>query len=83
MRGISHRTRMTTKMLTDSAKQVYVKRKTTVEPVIGNIKKNFRFTGFNLRGFGAKVEIGIIALCHNIKRLANLTDIRGKQWRYA
>jgi transposase len=83
MSGVLHRTRMTDKMLSEGSKKLYVKRKTTVEPVIGNIKKNFRFDGFNLRGFAGIVEVGILALCHNIKRLANMKDVQGKSWQYA
>jgi len=81
--GIRYRSGMTDKMLSEQSRKLYVKRKTTVEPVIGNLKKNFRFTGFNLRGFKSVVEIGLIALCHNIKRLSKMTNVPGNRWKYA
>lgn len=42
-----------------------------VEGVFGNIKKNLKFTSFNLRGFrGVNTEWTLIALAHNIKKIA-------------
>jgi transposase len=64
------RLRMRDKMETKEAKQIYALRKITVEPVIGQIKENFRLRQFNLRGLaGAKNEINIVASAHNIVKI--------------
>lgn len=81
--GIEHRTRMTEKMLTDESKETYVKRKTTVEPTFGDIKKNLGLRTLSVRGFASIVELGLAALCHNIKRLAKMTNVFAVKWRYA
>jgi transposase len=83
MSGIESRTKMTDKMLGEESRKAYVKRKTTVEPTIGDIKENLGLRGFSVRGFACIVEAGLAALCHNIKRLANMTDVFAIKWRYA
>lgn len=59
------------KFSTVKGKQIYRQRMYDVEGVFGNIKKNLKFTSFNLRGFrGVNTEWTLIALAHNIKKLA-------------
>lgn len=59
------------KFSTTKGKQIYRQRMYDVEGVFGNIKKNLKFTSFNLRGFkGVNTEWTLIALVHNIKKLA-------------
>ncbi len=51
---------MNKKMNTDEGKQIYSLRKTTVEPVYGNIKQNLGFREFLLRGLvGVKIEMNL------------------------
>ena len=83
LRGIEARAKMTDKMLTDNARKTYVKRKTTVEPVFGDIKQNLGLRSFSVRGFACIVEVGLVALCHNIKKLAKMTNIFNKKWAYS
>jgi len=64
------RLRMRDKMETDEARRIYGLRKITVEPVIGQIKENFGFRQFCLRGLdGVRVEINIVAIAHNLKKI--------------
>jgi hypothetical protein len=59
------------KFSTAKGKQIYRRRMHDVEGVFGNIKKNLKFTSFNLRGFrGVNTEWTLIALAHNIKKIA-------------
>ena len=47
------------------------KRPIDVEPVFGNIKYNMGFKRFNLRGTRkAEIETGLIAMAHNLKKVA-------------
>ena len=64
------RLRMRKKMETENAKEIYDMRKYVVEPVIGNIKENFEFTKFHLRGLKeAKIEVNLISIAHNLKKI--------------
>ena len=48
-----------------------------VEGVFANIKKNLRFTSFNLRSFtGVNIEWTLISLAHNLKKI--LKSLRAK-----
>ena len=64
------RQKMNGKMATESAKAVYSKRKTIVEPVFGQIK-NSGFRGFSVRG-KEKVagEFSLVCAAHNFKKIA-------------
>jgi len=66
----SLRQRMNNKMATESAKAIYSKRKTIVEPVFGHIK-NSGFRGFSVRG-KEKVEgeFSLVCASHNLKKIA-------------
>ena len=57
-------------MATESAKAIYSKRKTIVEPVFGQIK-NSGFRGFSVRG-KEKVagEFSLVCATHNFKKIA-------------
>jgi hypothetical protein len=61
---------MNNKMATESAKAIYSKRKTIVEPVFGHIK-NSGFRGFSVRG-KEKVEgeFSLVCASHNLKKIA-------------
>ena len=64
------RLRMKKKMDTNEGKRIYGKRKTIVEPVIGNIKENLGFRGFHLRGLEkVKIELNLISITHNLKKI--------------
>ena len=58
------------KLSTLQGKLIYKQRMHDVEGVFANIKKNLRFTSFNLRGFaGVRVEWTLISLAHNLKKV--------------
>ena len=64
------RLRMRDKMETSQGREVYAFRKITVEPVIGNLKENFRFRKFVLRGLdGVRLELNLVSLSHNLKKI--------------
>ena len=64
------RLRMKKKMETEEGKGIYDLRKIVVEPVIGNIKYNFGFNEFLVRGLdGAKLELNIASIAHNLKKI--------------
>ena len=63
---------MRDKMETDEGRAIYGFRKITVEPVIGQLKENFGFRQFCLRGLeGARIEIKIVSIVHNLKKIWN------------
>ncbi len=64
------RLRMKEKMETEEGRRIYNLRKSVVEPVIGNIKYNFGFNEFLVRGLsGAKLELNIASIAHNLKKI--------------
>ncbi|MDO9530272.1 MAG: IS1182 family transposase [Syntrophales bacterium] len=64
------RQEMVEKMKKESSKEIYKKRKTIVEPVFGQIKKNMGFRGFSVRGFiKAGGEFSLVCAAHNIKKV--------------
>jgi hypothetical protein len=63
---------MRQKLLTDHGRQLYAKRKITVEPVYGQIKHNRHIDRFMRRGrAAAQSEWRLIAATHNILKLHN------------
>jgi len=63
--------RMRQKLDTAEGKQIYSRRKTIVEPVLGNIKHNLGFRQFLLRTLRkVKAEFRLIAIVHNIRKIA-------------
>ena len=64
------RLRMKNKMETSEGKKIYSLRKTIIEPVIGDIKHNFGFDEFLIRGLdGAKLELNLVSIAHNLKKI--------------
>ncbi len=64
------RLRMKKKMETKEAKQIYALRKSVVEPVIGDIKYNFGFNEFSMKGLSsAKLELNLVSIAHNLKKI--------------
>lgn len=62
---------MRKKLDTPDGKVIYAKRKAIVEPALGNIKQNFGFRQFLLRGLKkVKAEFSLVAIAHNIKKIA-------------
>ncbi len=61
---------MQQKLRSDQGRQIYKKRKITVEPVFGNIKHNLGLNQFFLRGLG-KVhgEFNIMCIAHNLRKI--------------
>ena len=55
------------------SKEVYRLRKSTVEPVIGNIKQNLGFREFLLRSLEkVKIEFNLVCIAHNLKKIHNM-----------
>lgn len=66
----AERLRMLQKLKTDKGRKVYRKRKTIVEPVIGQIKVVGNFIRFMLRGLqGAKIEWKWATIAHNLLKI--------------
>lgn len=61
---------MKIKIKQEEAKQLFHKRKTSVEPVFGNIKENMKFNRFSRRGLH-KVhgEFTLVCIAHNLNKL--------------
>ncbi len=65
-----HKTKMLYKLRTQAGKAIYRLRKSTVEPVFGNIKEVMGFRQFSLRGLAAAAgEWNLVCLAYNLKRL--------------
>jgi len=72
------RLRMKDKMSTEEGKKIYSLRKITVEPVYGNIKENFGFRGFLLRGLEkVKIEFNLVCIAHNLQKIWKLRVAKG------
>lgn len=64
------RTAMEQRLASDAGAAAYAKRKTTVEPVFGNIKANMRFRRFSRRSMAAVTsEWRLICTAHNLLKL--------------
>jgi hypothetical protein len=64
------RTRMLERLDTETGAAAYAKRKTTVEPVFGNLKANLRFRRFSRRGLDAThSEWRLVCTVHNLLKL--------------
>mgnify|MGYP001570413743 FL=1 len=67
---LSDQQRMERKLLTKKGKRIYAKRKSTVEPVIGQIKHAQGFRQFSLRGLiKAEAEWCLVSATHNLRKL--------------
>lgn len=72
------RLRMRDKMQKPESKEIYHLRKSTVEPVIGNIKQNLGFREFLLRGLdNVKIEMNLVSIAHNLQKIWRLTRSSG------
>jgi len=61
---------MREKLLTEEGKERYKKRLSTVEPVLGNLKKNLGYRDFLLRGLEkVRGEFQLMCIAHNIKKI--------------
>nr|WP_236546414.1 IS1182 family transposase [Anoxybacillus sp. PDR2] len=61
---------------------IYARRKVEVESVFGHIKGNRSFRRFSLRGLDkVHVEFGIVALAHNILKVAGIRQLLSKKNR--
>jgi len=62
------------KLASPPGQAIYARRRELVEPVFGNLKFNFGFTRFSLRGLAqVRGEFLLLCIAHNLKKLA--------QWR--
>lgn len=69
--------KMRQKLSTEEGKKIYGKRKTTVEPVLGNLSQNLGFREFLLRGLHkVKGEFSLMCIAHNLLKIAKFV----KQW---
>lgn len=58
------------RLKTKAGKELYAKRKSTVEPVFGIIKNVMKFRSFLLRGLEkVRREFNLVAIAYNLKRL--------------
>jgi len=72
------RKEMLERLSSDEGKAAYAKRKTTSEPVFGNIKANLRFRRFSRRGRAAVgSEWKLICAVHNLLKLRNFSLAAG------
>ena len=72
------RLRMRDKMSIDDGKKIYGLRKITVEPVYGNIKSNFGFREFLLRGLEkVKIELNLVCIAHNLQKIFLMKAAKG------
>lgn len=68
---IKHKKRARELLTSDEGIALRKKRCYDVEPTFANIKQNKKFKRFNLRGLKkANIEIGLIAIAHNLKKMA-------------
>ena len=67
------RLRMKKKMELSKSKKIYDLRKSTVECSYGNIKQNFGFREFLLRGLEkVKIEFNLVCIAHNLQKIWRL-----------
>ena len=72
------RLRMRDKMELPESKEIYRLRKSTVEPVIGNIKQNLGFREFLLKGLDkVKIEMNLVSIAHNLQKIRKLSGVAG------
>ena len=71
--NMSEKEKMSRKLKTKKGKNIYKKRKETVEPVFGIIKQVMGFRQFMLRGIDkVNTEWSLVKAAYNFKRLHNL-----------
>ncbi len=71
------RLRMKEKVSTQEGRRIYALRKTTVEPVYGNIKANLGIREFLLRGMEkVKIELNLACIAHNLQKIHGMLKIK-------
>lgn len=81
---LSAQQRMERKLLTKKGKRIYAKRKSTVEPVIGQIKHAQGFRQFSLRSLiKAEAEWFLVAATHNLRKLFAACKVQPSRPRVA
>lgn len=62
--------KMREKLKTDEGKEIYSRRKTVVEPTLGNLSQNLGFREFSLRGLEkVKGEFSLMCTAHNLRKI--------------
>lgn len=61
--------KMKNKLVSAEGKKIYEKRKTIVEPTIGNLSYNLGFREFRLRGEKVKGEFCLMCIAHNLLKI--------------
>ena len=80
-KGLSPADRMRRRLRTKGGRAIYAQRKTTVEPVIGQIKGR-GFRRFSLRGLlGAQGEFQLVCAVHNLVKLWRRGAALGRETR--
>ncbi|HUW24931.1 MAG TPA: transposase, partial [Gallionella sp.] len=73
--GATEVEKMRHRLKTKQGKEMYAKRKSTVEPVIGIVKSALGFRQFLLRGLeNVNGEWNLVALGWNLKRMFNMKN---------
>jgi transposase len=68
--NLSAKQRMEWKLMTETGKAIYAKRKTIIEPIFGQIKDARGIRTFLMRGIGAaQAEWNLICATHNLRKL--------------
>jgi hypothetical protein len=76
------KTKAKTALECDEKAALYARRKVEVESVFGHIKGNRSFRKFSLRGIDkVHVEFGIVAMAHNILKVAGIRQLLSNQAR--
>lgn len=80
-KGLSGADRMRRRLRTKRGRALYAQRKTTVEPVIGQVKGR-GFRRFSLRGLdGVKGEFQLVCAVHNLVKLWRIGADAVRRWR--
>lgn len=62
--------KMRERLRTAEGKKIYGRRKTIVEPVLGNLSQNLGFREFNLRGREkTRGEFSLMCIAHNLRKI--------------
>jgi len=74
------RDRATQMLLTEDGEKLRKKRSVDVETVFGNIKQNYRFTRFRLRGLEkVSLEFRLVAMGHNMRKVTSIMQAQVTQ----
>ena len=69
------------KMNKPESQKIYESRRSTVEPVFGNLKHNLGYRHFLLRGLSkVRTEFTFMAIAHNLQKLAAKAVSKGVPW---